>query len=156
MMAKTTESAAPVKEAEQTATAACAYRAALARLVRGEGRHPQHAGKPVRITPAAVAREAARSRNPLYATHRDIRDKIAAAAAGPGPAKDLAARVKELEAELARLRADARRHAEEKRMLASENLPLLHRARIAEDRLAALDLATKRYKQSARFEIQSV
>jgi hypothetical protein len=156
MMAKTDESGAPVKEAGQAAAAARAYRAALARLVRGEGRHPRHAGQPVRITPAAVAREAARSRNPLYATHRDILDEIAAAAAGPGPAKDLAARVTELEAELARLRADARRHAEEKRMLASENLTLLHRARSAEDRLAARDLVANRHKQSAQFQTQSI
>jgi len=155
-MGKTAESAAPVKEAGQAAAAARAYRAALARLVRGEGRHPRHAGQPIRITPAAVAREAGRSRNPLYATHRDILDEIAAAAAGPGPAKDLAARVAELEAELAGLRAIARRHAEEKRMLASENLTLLHRARIAEDRLAARDLAANRHKQAAQSQIQSV
>jgi len=146
-MAKSDEAAASVKETGQAAAAARAYRAALARLVRGEGRHHQHAGQPIRITPAAVAREAGRSRNPLYATHRDILDEIEAAAAGPGPAKDLAARVAELEAELARLRADARRHAEEKRMLASENLTLLHRARTAEDRLAARDLVANRYRQ---------
>ena len=96
-------------------SAARSYRAALARLVRGEGRHPDHIGQVVRITPAAVAREAGRSRNPLYATHRDI-----------------------LEAELARLRADARGHAEERRELSSENLTLLHRARSAEARLEAL------------------
>jgi len=67
----------------------------------------------------------------------------------PGSAQDLAARVAELEAELARLRADARRHAEEKRMLASETLPLVHRARTAEDRLAACDLVANRHKQAA-------
>lgn len=140
-MAKTDEAAASAKRHGQAETAARAYRAALARLVRGVGRHRQHAGKSVRITPAAVAREAGRSRNPLYATHRDILSEIEAAAAGPGPAKDLATRVAELEAELAELRAAARRHAEEKRMLASENLALLHRARMAEDRVAARDLA---------------
>ena len=43
-----------------------------------------------------------------------------------------------LETELTHLRADARRHAEERRELASENLTLLHRARSAEDRLTAL------------------
>jgi hypothetical protein len=149
MMAKTDEAAALEKETGQAAAAARAYRAALARLVRGEGRHPQHAGQTVRITPGAVAREAGRSRNPLFATHRDILDEIAAAAAGPGPAQDLAARVADLEAELARLRADARRHAEEKRMLASEALTLLHRARTAEDRLAARDLVANRHKQAA-------
>jgi len=119
-------------------SAARSYRAALARLVRGEGRHPDHAGRVVRITPAAVAREAGRSRNPLYATHRDILDEIEVAAGGPTPVRDLAARIAELEAELGRLRSDARRHGEERRELASENLTLLHRARAAEGKLAAL------------------
>ncbi|KUR69972.1 hypothetical protein AQZ52_17450 [Novosphingobium fuchskuhlense] len=119
-------------------SAARSYRAALARLVRGEGRHPDHIGQVVRITPAAVAREAGRSRNPLYATHRDILDEIEAAAAPGAPARDLATRIVELEAELARLRADARGHAEERRELSSENLTLLHRARSAEARLEAL------------------
>jgi len=52
------------------------------------------------------------------------------------PAKDLAARVSELEVEIAMLRTEAGRHAEEKRMLATENLALLYRARVAEDQLA--------------------
>ena len=117
--------------------AARAYRAALARLTRGEGQHPSHAGTVVRITPASVAREAGRSRNPLYTTHRSILDEIEAAAVAPGPANDLATRVAELEAELKALRVNARRHAEEKRTLASENLMLLHRAQTAEERLAA-------------------
>jgi hypothetical protein len=121
-----------------SATAARSYRVALARLVRGEGRHPDHAGRVVRITPASVAREAGRSRNPLYTTHRDILDEIEAAAGGPTPAHDLATRIVELEAELVRMRAAARHHIEEKRLLASENLSLLHRARTAEDRLAAV------------------
>ena len=44
----------------------------------------------MRITPAAVAREAGRSRNPLYTTHRAYQDEIAAAAAlRAGPGKDL-------------------------------------------------------------------
>lgn len=119
-------------------SAARSYRAALARLVRGEGRHPDHAGRVVRITPASVAREAGRSRNPLYATHRDILDEIEVATGGPTPMRGFAARIAELEVELARLRADARRHGEERRELASENLTLLHRARSAEARLAAL------------------
>ena len=105
--------------------------------MRGEGRHADHAGR-VKITPTSVAREAGRSRNPLYTSHRDILDEIEAAA-GPGtPARDLAARIATLETELTHLRADARRHAEERRELASENLTLLHRARSAEDRLTAL------------------
>ena len=138
---------ASTKRNGQAEAAARAYRAALARLVRGEGRRP--AGRGMRITPAAVAREAGRSRNPLYTTHRDILDEINAAAAAPGPGKDLAARVAELEAIIAELRAHARRHAEEKRALASENLNLLHRARAAEDRLAAREVADARRKQHA-------
>ncbi len=118
-----------------TDAAARSYRAALARLARGEGRHPDHAARVIRITPASVAREAARSRNPLYTTHRDILDEIVAAAGPLTPVRDLAARITELESELAELRAAARRHAEERRLLASENLTLLHRARTAEDRL---------------------
>lgn len=113
------------------------YKAALARLARGEGRHPDHAGRIVRITPASVAREAGRSRNPLYTTHRDILDEIEAASACDIPVRDLAARLAELEGELVRLRAEARRHGEERRELASENLTLLHRARTAEHRLEA-------------------
>jgi hypothetical protein len=70
----------------------------------------------VRITLASVVREAGRSRNPLYTTHRNILDEIGAAANAPGPRKDLAARLAELEAELAMLRAEARPHAEEKRL----------------------------------------
>ena len=123
--------------ARRSDAVARSYRAALVRLVRGEGRHPDHAGGVVRISPASVAREAGRSRNPLYTTHRDILDEIEVATGSPMPAGDLAARIAELETELADLRAAARRHAEEKRLLASENLTLLHRARIAEDRLAA-------------------
>lgn len=119
-------------------SAARAYRAALARLARGAGRHPDHQGRVVRISPASVAREAGKSRNPLYTTHRDILDEIEAASQAPGPAKDLAARVQEMEAEIALLRSDARRHAEEKRQLATENFALLHRARVAEGQLASL------------------
>jgi hypothetical protein len=119
-------------------SAARSYRAALARLVRGDGRHSDHAGRVVRITPASVAREAGRSRNPLYTTHREILDEIEVAAEGPTPMRDLAARIAELEAALAHLRSDARRHGEERRELASENMTLLHRARSAEDRLTAI------------------
>jgi hypothetical protein len=38
--------------------AARAYLAALDRLIEGKTTHPDHAGRPVRITHAAVAREA--------------------------------------------------------------------------------------------------
>jgi len=137
---------ASTKRNGQAEAAARSYRAALARLVRGEGRRPAGRG---RITPAAVAREAGRSRNPLYTTHRDILDEITAAAAAPGPGKDLTGRVAELEAIIVELREGARRHAEERRALASESLNLLHRVRAAEDRLAARDLADARRKQLA-------
>ena len=117
--------------------AARAYRAALNRLIEGRATHPSHAGRAVRITPATVAREARRSRNPLYTTHRDIRDEIAAAAHGPTIATDLGETVAQLEAEIAALRATVRRYESEKRMLATENLALLHRARTAEEKVAA-------------------
>jgi hypothetical protein len=115
------------------------YRAALDRLARGEPRHPAHVGRTVRITPASVAREAGRSRNPLYTTHRAILEEIAAAVKRPTPSKDLAAVIAELRATIADLRERTRLHAQEKRALATENLMLLHRARAAEDTLAARD-----------------
>ena len=125
------------------------YRAALARLVRGEGRHPEHAGQVVRITPASVAREAGRSRNPLYTTHKAILEEIEVASGGATPASDLAAKVLHLEADLARLRAEVRAHAAEKRDLASENLTLLNRARNADARLSAC------LRQAARPPVRS-
>jgi erythromycin esterase-like protein len=82
-----------------------------------------------------VAREARRSRNPLYTTHRELLAEIEVAAKGPTPADDLAATVAHLKAEIIELRAAARRHAQEKQALATENLALLHRAKQAEDRL---------------------
>ena len=115
------------------------YRAALDRLLRGEPRHPAHIGRTVRITPASVARESGRSRNPLYTTHRAILDEIAAAVERPTPAKDLAAVIAELKTTIADLRERARLQAQEKRALATENLMLLHRPRAAEDTLASRD-----------------
>jgi len=114
-----------------------AYRAALERLIQGKATHPDHSGRPVKITPAAVAREAGRSRNPLYTTHRQLLTEIEAAAKRPTPAADLAATVIQLKTEIAELRAEARQHAQEKRSLATDNLILLHRTRLTEDRLAA-------------------
>ena len=122
------------RQAENTARA---YRAALNRLVEGKATHPTLAGRPVRLTPAAVAREARRSRNPLYTTHRDILDEIAVAAGQPSAGADLAATVARLKAETAELRTAVRRHTEEKRLLASENLLLLHRVLAAEEKLQA-------------------
>ncbi len=120
------------RQAENTARA---YRAALNRLVEGKATHPSLAGRPVRITPAVVAREARRSRNPLYTTHRDILDEIAVAAGQPSLGADLAAVVARLKGENAELRTAVRRHVEEKRLLASENLLLLHRGLTAEEKL---------------------
>ena len=127
------------RQADNTARA---YRAALNRLVEGKATHQALAGRPVRITPAAVAREARRSRNPLYTTHRDILDEIVVAAGQPSAGADLAATVARLKAENAGLRTAARRHAQEKRLLASENLLLLHRALAAEEKLQSTSHAT--------------
>lgn len=128
-------------QAENTARA---YRAALNRLVEGKATHPSLAGRPVRLTPAVVAREARRSRNPLYTTHRDILDEIAVAADQPSTGADLTATVARLKAENTELRVAARRHTEEKRLLASENLVLLHRALAAEEKLQAASRALAR------------
>jgi hypothetical protein len=116
-----------------------AYRAALERLIQGKATYAKHAGRPVKITPASVAREAGLSRNPLYTTHRTLLSEIEAATQRPTPAADLGATVGKLEAQIGELHADVRRLAKEKRLLATENLGLLHRARQAEDRLASRD-----------------
>jgi hypothetical protein len=117
-------------------TAAQAYRAALARLARGEGRHTKHSGRVVRITPASVAREARRSRNPLYTTHRDILAEIEAATELPLTTRDLGARIEELEGVNRALRAELRQAKLELQSIATENLALLHRTQTAEARLA--------------------
>jgi hypothetical protein len=119
--------------------AARAYLAALDRLIAGKATHPDYAGRPVRITPAAVAKEARRSRNPLYTTHRALLAEIEAAASGPMPAADLAATVTRLEASNSELRRVIHQLKIDKRNLATENLSLLHRARLAEGRLRARD-----------------
>src|SRR5260370_41756180 len=119
--------------------AARASLAALHRLIEGKATHPDYAGRPVRITPAAVAKEARRSRNPLYTTHRALLAEIEAAVSGSMPAADLAATVSRLEASNAELRGIIRRLQIDKRNLATENLSLLHRARVAEDRLSPRD-----------------
>ena len=98
----------------------------------------------MRITPAVVAREARRSRNPLYTTHRDILGEIALAAGQPSLGADLAAAVARLRAENAELRTAVRRHMEEKRLLASENLLLLHRALTTEEKLQSTSHAAAR------------
>jgi hypothetical protein len=117
------------------------YRAALDRLVQGKATHPKYAGRPTRITPAAVAREAGLSRNPLYTTHRSLLSEIEAATQRASPASDLAGTVVRLEAKIAELHENVRRLTKEKQLLATENLAVLHRARQAEDRLASRDRA---------------
>jgi hypothetical protein len=119
--------------------AARAYLAALDRLIEGKATHSDYAGRPVRITPAAVAKEARRSRNPLYTTHRALLVEIAAAATRPTPAADLAATVARLKTSNVELRCTLRQLQIDKRNLATENLSLLHRAQLAEDRLRARD-----------------
>jgi hypothetical protein len=116
-----------------------AYRAALERLVQGEATHPIYAGRPIKITPAAVAREAGLSRNPLYTTHRALLSEIESVTQRPTPAADLAGTIISLEAKIVELHGDVRSLATEKQLLATENLALLHRARQAEDRLASRD-----------------
>jgi hypothetical protein len=116
-----------------------AYRAALDRLVQGKATHSKYAGRPIKITPAAVAREAGLSRNPLYTTHRALLSEIEAATQRPAPACDLAGTVAQLEAKIAELHGDVRRLTTEKGLLATENLALLYRARQAEDRVASRD-----------------
>ena len=116
-----------------------AYRAALDRLVQGKATHPKYAGRPTKITPAAVAREAGLSRNPLYTTHRAILSEIEAANERPSPASDLAGTIARLETKIVELHEDVRRLTKEKQLLVTENLAVLHRARQAEDRLASRD-----------------
>jgi hypothetical protein len=116
-----------------------AYRAALERLVQGKATHPKYAGRPIKITPYAVAREAGLSRNPLFTTHRALLSEIEAATQRPTPAADLATTIARLEAKIAELHGDVRRLVTEKQLLATENLTLLQRARQAEDRLASHD-----------------
>jgi hypothetical protein len=114
-----------------------AYRAALERLVQGKATHPKYAGRPIKITPAAVAREAGLSRNPLYTTHRALLSEIESVTQRPNPASDLAAIIARLEAKIVELHGDVRRLTMERQLLATENLALLHRARQAEARLAS-------------------
>jgi hypothetical protein len=102
-------------------------RQALARLIEGRGQHSAHVGRPTRITPASVAREAGCSRNTIYTTHRLILDAIKAANSRPTPATDLALEIGKLEQTIRELRAVVRQMKQDKQRLASENLGLLQR-----------------------------
>ena len=126
-----------------------AYRAALERLVQGKATHPKYAGRPIKITPSAVAREANQSRNPLYTTHRALLGEIEAASQRPTPAADLATTIARLEAKIVELHGDIRRLATEKQLLATENLALLQRARQAEDRLTSRDRETAELRRKS-------
>lgn len=131
-----------------------AYRAALDRLVQGKATHPKYAGRPIKITPAAVAREAGLSRNPLYTTHRILLSEIESATQRPTPASDLAGTISRLETKIVELQEDARRLTAEKQQLATQNLALLHRAHRAEDRLASRDReATQLPRKSGRLTV---
>lgn len=90
----------------------------------------------MRISPAAVAREARRSRNPLYTTHRDVLEEIAVAEEPLPEPRNSATRVQEVEAANRALRGEVKRVLKEQRQLATENLGLLHRVHVAEARLA--------------------
>jgi hypothetical protein len=131
-----------------------AYRAALERLVEGKPTHPKYAGRPIKITPAAVAREAGLSRNPLYTTHRTLLSEIESATQRPTPASDLAGTIARLEAKIVELHGEVRRLTTEKQLVATENLALLHRARQAEDRLASRDReAAELRRKSSRLTV---
>ena len=146
--------AAGMKRSTLTKRTERAYRAALERLVQGKATHPKYAGRPVKITPYAVAREAGLSRNPLYTTHRALLSEIDAATQRSTPAADLAGTIAQLEAKIVELHGDVRRHTNEKQLLATENLALLHRARQAEDRLASRDReAAELRRKSSRLTV---
>jgi hypothetical protein len=130
------------------------YRATLERLVQGKATHPKYAGRPVKITPYAVAREPGLSRNHLYTTHRALLNEIEAATQRPTPAADFATTIGRLEAKIAELHGDVRRLATEKQLLATENLVLLQRARQAEDRLTSRDReAAELRRKSSRLTV---
>lgn len=128
---------ADVKPSDQERHAR-AYRDALDRLLNGTAVHPSHAGRKVRVTPTSVAREAGKSRNPLYSTHVDILGEIARLASDERRHGFPPDRIGQLEQEVSQLRSELRKQAVERRKLASENLTLMHRARVAEERLEAL------------------
>lgn len=120
------------------ATARC-YRAALQRLIDKRPTHPDHAGKEIYISAASVAKEARRSRNPLYAMHRDILDEIELAKNKPALSEaSKIGRQTQLE-KLAEMRRRIHQLESDKVKLSSENLLLLHRALVAEERLQAIE-----------------
>lgn len=86
-----------------------------------------------------MAREAGKSRNPLYSNHRYILDEIENASEPLPSTRDLGTRIEELERTNTALRAQLRELTRNQQSLATENLGLLHRAQVAENRLAMRD-----------------
>lgn len=111
-----------------------AYLDALYRLQNAVGVHPDHLGKLVRVTPTAVAREAGLTRNPLYTTHRDVLQQITASTTSNRHAGVAMSPLSALKDEVSKLRAEVKSLRDDRSRLASENLSLLHRARLAEGR----------------------
>jgi hypothetical protein len=98
---------------------------------------------------AVAAESLAVKHQMLYTTHRALLAEIEAAASGPTPAADLAATVATLEAKNTELRRVIHQLKIDKRNLATESLSLLHRARLAEDRLRARDRELASLKRMA-------
>lgn len=111
-----------------------AYLDALERLQNASGVHPDHLGRLIRVTPTSVAREAGLTRNPLYTTHRDVLQQITTSATADRGAGPVTSPLSELRDEISKLRAEVKSLREDRSRLASENLSLLHRARLAEGR----------------------
>lgn len=116
------------------------YLNALDRLIRGIPRHPQFqkmlaAGRHYAISVASVAKEAGRTRNPLYEHYPDVIAKIKKSAAGDQtPTKMATAQNK-----ITELRERAARLAREKASAATQNLALLVRLEKANERIARLE-----------------
>lgn len=87
-----------------------------------------------------------------HPTHRALLAEIEAAVSRPTPPADLAATLARLEASNAELRSVIRQLEIDKRNLATDNLSLLYRARLAEGRLRTRDgeLATLRRVSGVR------
>jgi hypothetical protein len=133
-----------VSSNSRTKATARSYRAALQRLIDKRATHPDHFGKEIFISAASVAKEARRSRNPLYAKHRDILDEIELARNKPALSEEgKTGRRTQLE-KLAELRRKIHELESDKVKLSSENLLLLHRALVAEERLQAFERARPR------------
>ncbi|TSD85255.1 hypothetical protein FFK22_028490 [Mycobacterium sp. KBS0706] len=99
-------------------------RDALDRLVQGRPIHPRHQDG-YRLTVAVLAREAGVGRNAIYTNHREMLDRLQAAAVAPKPPISWQDKLDELRATIKTMKQDERR-------MISENALLLQRARSAE------------------------